>query len=67
MGRLWAAERGEFVSKLKQRTMGYSTLQGTDYHLNLIVSESNLTKLQEPTALFEFTLTTPGKSEVGIY
>mmetsp|Transcript_9959 Transcript_9959/g.15022 ORF Transcript_9959/g.15022 Transcript_9959/m.15022 type:complete len:199 (+) Transcript_9959:102-698(+) len=60
IGRVWASERAEFVGKLKQRSLGASALVGTDHHLNLMIGESNLTKLQEPTALFEFTLTTPG-------
>lgn len=47
------------MSKLKQRTLGASSLTGTDYHLNVIVGESNLSTLQEPTALFEFTTTDP--------
>jgi hypothetical protein len=64
IGRLWATERAEFISKLKSRNIGTNTLVGTDYHLNLMVGESNLTRLQDPTALFEFTTTTPGGEQV---
>ena len=32
----------------------------TNYHLNLKLGQSDLTKLQDPTALFEFTLKNPG-------
>mmetsp|Transcript_10864 Transcript_10864/g.11283 ORF Transcript_10864/g.11283 Transcript_10864/m.11283 type:complete len:198 (+) Transcript_10864:15-608(+) len=63
IGRIWANERAEFVNKLKQRTLGSSVLIGTDYHLNVLVGESNLTKLQNPTALFEFTLSTQTEGE----
>mmetsp|Transcript_21330 Transcript_21330/g.35935 ORF Transcript_21330/g.35935 Transcript_21330/m.35935 type:complete len:200 (+) Transcript_21330:114-713(+) len=59
IGRLWASERAEFIGKLKQRNIGAASLTGTDYHLNVMVGESNLTRLQEPTAIFEFTTTNP--------
>ena len=61
IGRLWASERAEYISKLKQRNIGAASLIGTDFHLNVLVGESNLTRLQEPTALFEFTTTDPSK------
>jgi hypothetical protein len=57
IGRVWANERAEFINKLKQRQIGSSTLVGTDYHLNVMMGENNLTKLQDLTVLFEFTLT----------
>ena len=59
IGRLWASERQEFISRLKQRDIGAASLVGTDYHLNVMVGESNLTRLQDPTALFELTTTDP--------
>mmetsp|Transcript_100543 Transcript_100543/g.216970 ORF Transcript_100543/g.216970 Transcript_100543/m.216970 type:complete len:199 (-) Transcript_100543:107-703(-) len=64
IGRVWASERAEFIGKLKSRSIGSSALVGTDHHLNLMVGESNLTRLQDPTALFEFTTTTPGGDEL---
>ena len=70
LGRLWAAEAPAFVGKLKARTLGGAALVDTDYHLNLIMGESNLTRLQEPTALFEFTVTKPvgqgGDADAGV-
>ncbi|CAN0413822.1 unnamed protein product, partial [Ectocarpus fasciculatus] len=59
LGRLWAAERIDFVNKLKQRTLGAAALVGTDYHMNITVAESTLSKLQESTALFDFTISNP--------
>jgi hypothetical protein len=59
IGRLWASERAEYISKLKQRNIGAAALTGTDYHLHVMVGESSLTRLQEPTAIFEFTTTDP--------
>lgn len=61
IGRLWASERAEYIGKLKQRNIGAASLTGTDYHLNVMVGGSNLTRLQEPTALFEFTTTDPSR------
>lgn len=61
----WAQEAPEFVNKLKARNLGGAALINTDYHLNLIVGESNLTRLQEPTALFEFTVSKP-EGSVGL-
>ena len=56
IGRLWAAEAPAYLAKLKQKTLGGPTLVETDYHLNLVMGESTLTRLQEPTALFEFCI-----------
>jgi hypothetical protein len=39
--------------------MGYpssSSLTHTDYHLNMVLGQSGLTRQQEPSALFEFTI-----------
>lgn len=33
-----------------------SSLLHSDYHLNMVLSQSALSKQQEPTAVFEFTL-----------
>jgi hypothetical protein len=64
IGRLWASDRTEFVNKLKQRTLGAAAMVGTDYHLNITVAENTLSKLQEPTALFDFTISNPSSDEV---
>lgn len=64
IGRLWASDRAEFINKLKQRTLGAAALVGTDYHLNITVAESTLSKLQEPTALFDFTISNPSHEMV---
>ncbi|CAE7622394.1 COMMD10, partial [Symbiodinium microadriaticum] len=64
IGRLWASERAEFIGKLKTRSIGSCALVDTDHHLNLLVGESNLSRLQDPTALFEFTTTTPGGEQL---
>lgn len=60
LGRTWATEAAEFIARLKAaQTMGQpasSSLVNTDYHLNLVLGQGALSKQQEPTALFEFTL-----------
>ena len=61
IGRLWASEAPAYLAKLKQKTLGGPTLVETDYHLNLVMGESTLTRLQEPTALFEFCIDTDKK------
>lgn len=57
IGRLWAAEATEYMTKVKAQTLGFPALTNTDYHLHMIMGESSLSKQQEPTALFEFTVT----------
>ena len=47
------------MNKLKARTLGNVSLQSVDYHLNLSMSDSEAAKLQDPTAIFEFTLGRP--------
>lgn len=60
LGRTWASEAAEYIANLKAaQTMGCpssSSLVHTDYHLNMILGQSALSKQQEPTALFEFTI-----------
>jgi hypothetical protein len=58
LGRTWAAEAAEYIARIKQTpVLGFpssSSLQSSDYHLNLVMAQSGLSKLQEPTAIFEF-------------
>lgn len=60
LGRTWATEAAEYIARLKAvQTMGQpssSSLVNTDYHLNLVLGQGALSKQQEPTALFEFSL-----------
>mmetsp|Transcript_10262 Transcript_10262/g.16821 ORF Transcript_10262/g.16821 Transcript_10262/m.16821 type:complete len:253 (-) Transcript_10262:130-888(-) len=58
-GRLWATQAADYIAKLKAQSasIGYPyRLRSSDYHLNMVVGQSALTKQQEPTALFEFTI-----------
>lgn len=59
MGRTWASEAAEYISKLKDQTLGYRSLAHVDYHLNMVVGQSELTRQQEPAALFELSITNP--------
>ena len=61
IGKLWAEEAPKFLEKLKNRTLGAATLVDTDYHLNLTLGINDLTRLQEPSAIFEFSVTDPDK------
>lgn len=61
IGKLWAEEAPTFIEKLKNRTLGAATLVDTDYHLNLTLGINDLTRLQEPSAIFEFSVTNPDK------
>ena len=61
IGKLWAEEAPTFIEKLKNRTLGAATLVDTDYHLNLTLGINDLTRLQEPSAIFEFSVTDPDK------
>lgn len=66
IGRMWASEAAEFIGKLKERTLGSNTLLETSYHFNLIMSESQLTKQHEPTAIFEFNLSQAAGGKEGV-
>ena len=59
VGKIWAIEAAEFVGRLKVQPLGYSSLRSSDHRLNMLMGISNLTRLQEPTALFEFTVDSP--------
>jgi hypothetical protein len=65
IGRLWAVEGAEYVNKLKARSLGGPQLVNTDYHLNLNVSANSLQRLQEPTALFELSVSDPSRVSRG--
>ncbi len=64
VGRSWATEAAAYIAKLKTETMGFDSLKNTDYHLNMIMGQSSLTRLQEPTAMFEFTISNTEKKQV---
>jgi hypothetical protein len=59
IGKTWLNEAPAYISKLKARTLGVPALDSSNYRLNLLMGTSGLTKLQEPTALFEFNVVTP--------
>mmetsp|Transcript_37490 Transcript_37490/g.64681 ORF Transcript_37490/g.64681 Transcript_37490/m.64681 type:complete len:214 (+) Transcript_37490:108-749(+) len=60
---VWAEEATEFVGRLKEHTMsGPKALLDSQYRLHLMMGESNLTRLKDPSALFEFKL---GRAEAG--
>lgn len=44
--------------------VGSSSLTSTDYHLNIRMCDSQLSKLQDPTALFEFSIAHPNTTQV---
>jgi len=56
IGKAWASEASEFVNKLKDQRLGYRCLGGIDYHLNMVMGQDDLTRQQEPVALFEFQI-----------
>lgn len=56
VGKLWANEAASYMGKLKSRTLGSKTLIETNYHLNVIMSDSLQSQRHDPTSLFEFTL-----------
>lgn len=53
MGRTWAAEAADFVAKLKTQRLGFQWLSSLDCHLDMVVGQDDLTRQQEPLALFE--------------
>mmetsp|Transcript_25423 Transcript_25423/g.27794 ORF Transcript_25423/g.27794 Transcript_25423/m.27794 type:complete len:209 (+) Transcript_25423:57-683(+) len=53
VGRTWAAEASDYVAKLKNQRLGFQSLTSVDYHLNMVVGQDDLTRQQEPVALFE--------------
>jgi COMM domain containing 10 len=61
IGKVWAEEAPSFVDKLKNRNLGSPSLVDTDYHLNLTLGVNDLSRLQEPTAIFEFSVSDPSK------
>jgi COMM domain containing 10 len=66
IGRIWASEGAEYVQKLKSRPLGAPALIDTDYHLNLNMSANSLQRLQEPTAIFELSVSNPNKTKNGV-
>ena len=65
VGKLWAAEAAGFIGKLKDRSIHTSTLQSSDYRLNLLMATGGLSRLAEPTALFEFNILDSSSSSLG--
>lgn len=64
LAKIWAAEASEYVNKLKNQRLGYSSLESIDYHLNMVVGQDDLTRQQEPLSIFEFGINaTPDRSD----
>ena len=60
MATVWGEEATELVNRLKDQTMsGPLSLVDSQYRLHLMMGESNLTRLKDPSALFEFSLAQP--------
>ena len=64
---VWSESGQEFINKLKERSLGGPTvLADIAWKLNIQLSQSSLSKLRTPSALFEFKLIhTAGASFVG--
>jgi len=54
------------VNKLKARTLGAPALLSTDYHLNIMMTDSNLNNLCEPTALFELSVSSGNNNNISV-
>lgn len=56
IGRIWAAEAGDYVGKLKEQTLGFPSVVSINHHMDMILGQKDLSKQQDPTALFEFEI-----------
>jgi len=53
----WGSEGTAFRNKLtKQSSLGSPSLINTDYHINLNIGQSNIKKINDATAVLEFTV-----------
>lgn len=60
---VWSENATSFVAELKKHTMaGPQQLLGSEYQLHLTMGDSELTRLQEPKAIFDFRLGNPDAS-----
>jgi len=42
--------------KMRHKSIGYSSLQSSSYRVHMIMGQSGLVRVQEPTAIFELKL-----------
>mmetsp|Transcript_379 Transcript_379/g.502 ORF Transcript_379/g.502 Transcript_379/m.502 type:complete len:207 (-) Transcript_379:1202-1822(-) len=54
--KVWKAEGNNFISELKEQSLVPKVMDTVKYQLHLQMAQSNLSRLKEPTALFELTL-----------
>jgi hypothetical protein len=66
-GRLWATEGVTFVNNLKtsHTSIGYNSLESSDYKLSMVLGQSGLTRLQEPTASLSLNILHRSSSNCG--
>jgi hypothetical protein len=58
--KVWQVEAANLLSKLRKRTLGGpKVLAGSSWTMNLQMGQSGLTRLTEPTAIFEMVLSDP--------
>lgn len=58
LGRLWATEGAAYVNNLKtcHTSIGYNSLESSDYQLGMVLGQSSLTRQQEPTACLQLSI-----------
>ena len=62
---VWQIEAANLLTKLRRRTLGGpQVLAGSTWTMNLQMGQSGLTRLAEPTAVFEMNLSDPPSSNV---
>lgn len=53
----------EFIAKLKNKSLGYTSLTNFSHSMNVNLASSGLSRQSEPTAIYQFNLASPGSKK----
>jgi len=56
-GKVWMTDAPEFIAKLKNKSLGYTSLASFSHSMDVNLASSGLSRQSEPTAIYQFNLT----------
>ena len=58
-GKVWMTDAPEFIAKLKNKSLGYTSLTSFSHSMDVNLASSGLSRQSEPTAIYQFNLSAP--------
>lgn len=59
-GKVWMTDAPDFIAKLKNKSLGYTSLESFSHSMDVNLASSGLTRQSDPTAIYQFNLSASG-------